>query len=303
MSDPSDDLPPAWNATERSRAQTRGLITALSRDRVEHFSTSPVGLGLVGLVSFGVLPLIFLSDRMSRWLRIESTQWSAFMRWAHDFQALDLTVKAADPEAEDDTYDVDEIGSDDEIDSALHLETAALGTRPTRAIILAAVLLAVAVAGMVFDPRPAAELFRDRASVPRVGVFLAGVVIAGTWTWWLIDARASFSVLDQTLRALDERLSCQSRRPLAPLRNRRSWNVAIVVAVASLLATLAALFWPVFVLAIPYYAVVWNRAVASSRRINLQLIERLLEWMDDTGLPVEYEVTALNPDEIAAMMR
>jgi hypothetical protein len=40
-----------------------------------------------------------------------------------------------------------------------------------------------------------------------------------------------------------------------------------------------------------------------TRRISLQLIERILEWMDDTGLPVEYDVTALNPDEIAAMMR
>jgi hypothetical protein len=38
------------------------------------------------------------------------------------------------------------------------------------------------------------------------------------------------------------------------------------------------------------------------RQTRLHLMERMLEYMDDTGLPIEYDIVALNPDEIAAMI-
>jgi hypothetical protein len=58
-----DAAPAAWNADARSRAQTRGLLMALSRDRAAYFSGRPAVSLTLAVATLGILPLIRRSRR------------------------------------------------------------------------------------------------------------------------------------------------------------------------------------------------------------------------------------------------
>lgn len=278
MSDVPAEAPPAWNATERSRAQTqtRALLMALSRQH-SLLGRSPTLMALIAVPTVGLAPLLILGRMIERWHRLEWTLLSQFGRWMETYQdriAGDYCAATAD---------------------------AWRATRPftVRPWLLAAIAVPIVVATAV-------ALFLDHSEFGRILGIVASLAICQGFGNAEDGARSGFEMLRRWTEKLNHHFAATGMR-VVDIPPRRHGLLLLAYAAALCLAFSGMALWPWGLIVIPLIAAVsfraWNQRLAATRLVHLQLIERLLEWMDDTGLPVEYEVTALNPDEIAAMMR
>jgi hypothetical protein len=275
MSDAAAEPPPTWNATERSRAQTRALLMVLSRDRRSSFESSPVAMALLSLVSIGFLPAWLLGSKCDRMTRLHQTEMAQLGDWIAKF--VDAQVGRA-------------VGAGD--------RTLRQPLAISRGVLVPFFTACALLAG--------AAWFRGEPFVARVVAWGMLFIVAQALHYDALSGWRLSQARREALAPLNKLLASRERRAVDPRPLRGSLMLALVL-VWFLAICLTIVHLALGVLAVALLSGIasasLNANVRRCREVHLQLIERLLEWMDDTGLPVEYEVTALNPDEIAAMMR
>lgn len=278
MSDPAPEPLPAWNATERSRAQTRALLMALSRDRVTYFAFQSWDAVLVALTAT-IAPLYRFFRRLPRFERLEWRQREEFVAWVMRFVPL-----------RSHTMRLESLSSRWRRVRPLHLVTLAL-------------VSALFAAAPILSFRERVRLGSDRWP-EAIDLFwrIALVTVGSLWFYRAACLILTQAGLDRWTRHCNVMMAADGRRPIL-FRGISWWYWPVGVVVGAVGQCQMISNWPLILVPILFAMYLNNAAVDDVRRVHLQLIERLLEWMDDTGLPVEYEVTALNPDEIAAMMR
>jgi hypothetical protein len=253
-------------------ARTRGVLMALSRERDWYFA-KPVARSLVaGVLSLGLLPLLDHARRLDRWRRLEWTQYAEAARWiGHRTGDATLTLLA----------------------SVADRSAGAPSGRWTARICAAGALVVLAASVLTGDPW--AMLWT--AFVPLQGglpaVLFSGLLGFG-WVAHFNDLRAHAGRVERWLEQVNVAMVAHDRRPIvrAESRTPTGWMIAGV------LLGVAGPLWlgvQTMVLALQ------NRYIRSTQSARWQMCERVLEWMDESGLPMEYDIEKLEPEQIAAM--
>lgn len=281
MSDPDDHQITPWNATERSRAQMRALLMALSRNRRGTFLRELVLSLISAAATLGVAPLFRSvtiwknSRRFVRTVRIEWAQWI----WQH--QPL--------------SYHADEL-------SVLSSRGVPLGII-VLALMNLVLLILICLSPLDDGPEGFSVRWLLSGQFDFRRLWRALLILIGTGWLALIMAQLMTAIrADAWAVRANAMLADDERRQIRFLR-LGTWRLLLIPPAMSVLFIQSLTNFPMAAALLVLSLALQDIQERASRRVHLQLIERLLEWMDDTGLPVEYDVTALNPDEIAAMMR
>lgn len=268
----TDAAPAVCNADARSRAQTRGLLMALSRDRAAYFIGRPAVSLTLAVVTLGILPLI---RRSRRFLSIERMEWSELLElssWLTAYTRLGSRASLLERFASD------------------RLRTArSRRTRYIACFTFCGLAAALACIHQWLTPD-------GRLATLWCGFFTC---IAVAWLLQLLLLTTHVKWLRDWIGHVNQLLYNDDKREID--QPRGMWLIFAGLGVPLLVVQfLTAL--PVVLLLVVLTRLMLARHLQQFRQTQLHLLERLLEYMDDTGLPVEYDVVALNPDEIAAMI-
>lgn len=269
-----DESSHAWDRDDRSRAHTRGILMALSRKRDWYFELFIPKVLATAVMTLGIRPLLEASIRFDRWRRLEWVQYAELAKWLRD--------QTGHPIAQELVGDAEQAAP-----------------RPANPW----VLRLIAVAAMVVI---GVEWYATgRFSSVLVTVFqpgsLSGSAIAFSAilsVGWLVQLSRFLRQQSTTTRwlvRLNAMLAAYDKRPVLPERSRLPWGW---LAVGSALAV----FGPTWAAFMVVVIALQNRYISGTRAVRLQMIERMLEWMDRSGLPVEFDIEELEPEAVAASL-
>jgi hypothetical protein len=262
----------------RDRLLTRGVLMSLARQRDWYFSQNIVGVIVRAALTFGAGPLWTTTHRWRRWQTLEWLQCAHLARWLQSRLGEDaarLLVRRADDELSQRSW-------------VWLVKVIALVAFAGAFVSVASMFWSAWVGVWSTDSRTLRWLI-----LPIV------VPVSVGWIFQLLIVWHHQQKMRSWIDALGGLLVEQERRPVRASRdlpgNRRA-------ALEMLPALPAVLIGPHVALAIAGVAIC-NRLVRRSRSRKMQLIERMLEIDDRSGLPMEYDVVEVKPAEIAMMMR
>lgn len=265
---------PVWTNDARHRALTRSVLMALARKRDWYFDVSYPSTALWAVLSLGTWPLLLQAFRFDRFRRLEWNQYHAFAQW--------ISIASEHPIAAD-------------------LETFAdkAGGRPSPrwgvrfAVAWALVLAAYAFMYSGFDGLTLVQTVFYPQSMQWPALAFNAVLAIGYLILLLTIVRQQ-TMTSLWIGRLNELLTAHDRRPI-PL-NLRSISWTWLVA-----ASLLVIVGPTWAGAMLVAVATSNRYTRSTRALRLAMLERMLEWMDTSGLPVEFDIEEIEPEELVAM--
>lgn len=255
---------------------------ALSRKCEATFVHSPVGTLAKATLTAGLIAPLQHAWSLDCWRRLEWVQYAELARWLRD-----------------------RTGSDAAQEMIAFAEQAASQPSPwrrTQIYVLAAlamlIALGIATPGdwrllvtTVFAPL---WTVTDHARLLPLA-FGYGIVLAFAWLSLLRSLmRHQADVVVWLTRAV-VLLAAHDRRPV--VFNRRAASV-VTLLVAIVIGGLLAPWMGLLIVAVDAR----NRYIIATRAVRLAFIERMLEFMDASGLPVEFDVEEMEPDAIAATL-
>ncbi len=245
---------------------------ALARKREWYFEHKFFRTAALAILTAGLFPLLEASRRFDRWRRLEWLLLADYSRW--------LAGRVRD----ENLRPLIRLADDGLADKSL---------LPVARLIawIGAACVAVAVWRMNL-----AGLFLGTGQlslhlVPIAGWVVCLMLAAGMLMADVLRQRAATRRWIQHLSAT---LIAHEHRPVTPRRSSEmlGWFVPSILMGVPFFWTLPALF------AIG----VSNAYVRSTRPVRMQLIERMLEINDNSGLPMEYDVIEPKPAELLAML-
>lgn len=270
-----------WNVDERSRAQTRALLMTLSRKREWYFVKPTIRTLASACLTLGLRPPLTTARRFDRWRRLEWTTYAELARWMHQ--------RSADPIA-------DELVQ--YADGAANMPSR---HRSTVAYVLVAVAILVGTAFLTRDWRTVFSTVFAPAWQPIWNANLAPLicgysfVLAFAWVSMLMVLMRHQAAIVVWLTRCSVLLAAHDKRPVVvPRRPLPVWYLLVAIVVGSVLAP--------WIGAMLVVIGVQNRYIIATRSARLAFIERMLEWMDQSGLPVEFDVEEMAPDAVAATL-
>lgn len=264
---------PTWNRDLRSRAQTRAVLMALARKRHWYFDASLFWTALWCLLTLGTWPLLLQSFRFDRFRRLEWNQNASYARW--------LSSVTGDPISHD----------------LQKFAEKAAGKPSSRFGVKLFVSGALGVAAVAFIRSEDLIVLARTVFYPQSLFWPAIAFNALLSIGWF--AHLLTVLRQQTLTALwdgrlNELLSAQEKRPVPLVVARAGWPW---LASASVVAILGPTWAAVAIVTVA----IQNRYTRGTRAVRLAMLERMLEWMDTSGLPVEFDIEEVEPDELVAM--
>lgn len=247
---------------------------ALARKRHWYFEASWFWTIVWAILTLGTWPLLLQSYRFDRFRRLEWNQYQAFAQW--------LGQSTDDPA-------IGQLQQDAE---------SSAGNASKRLIVRGSVLLALVVLAVVWIFTDSwFELLRT-VFWPHFSLLYGNNLYSAALACGIgAHLGAIGSQRQSTTRWISELnsyLQRVDRRPI-PLPSKQSlWGLLIASAFALVLLP----GWLVLTL---FAVVVQNHYLASTRAIRLALLERMLEWMDASGLPVEFDIEEVEPDELVSV--
>lgn len=260
-----------WNIDERTRSQTRAVLMALSRDRSWYFLTSLPSAAIIGLLTFGLVPLLDAARRFDRWRRLEWLQYADVMAWIADRTDSD--------EARLLTKDAEDFA----------------GAPSKRVAVKLSVLAMCGLIAWSIWHDGVIGLWRTVGGVMTVhwsGLVFLLLLLTG-WFVTLTALHRHQKRIAEWLDCVNEMLVAYDRRPVVlPLPTQQpAW--------LELLKLAGAVAFPWIGLPLLVFGEM-NCYIRSTRAARMRFVERMLEWMD--GGPMEYDVEELDPEQIATMM-
>lgn len=262
--------PTPWDATPRERAVTRGLLMGLSRRRAEFFSGAIPTTIVTSIFTLGLKPLWVGGVRVDRWRRYEWNLLHAFATWWH--------ARTGDAGARQLADDADRFATPRGVD------------RPVVTAIACALVLIV-VSFRDGGWRMALDTVFLPQSLSRYA-FAYSAVLSIAWLAVLARGLQQHARANAWLQELNEVLARDERRPVPATRTRVPW---LWLALAGLIAVVG----PTWGAAMVAVMAVQNEMADSLRPARLAMVERTLERMDASGLPIEYDIEAGEPEMFA----
>ena len=268
--DASPSLTP-WDDAPRDRLVTRGLLMGLSRRRGTFFEASIPTAIVESLPTLGLRPLWIAGERLERWRRHQWLLLGEFATWWHA-RTGDATAARM-------------------IEDAARFAAPRGRDRP----IVAAVAYGLVLVGIAFHrggwPAALDTVFRPQSGSTLAFAYSAVLSIA----WLVVLARGlqQHARTNGWIEELNEAMAADGRRPLPATRTRVPW-------IWLLLAGLLAAVGPTWAAAMVAVLAVHNETVRAMRPVRMALVERMLERMDRSGLPIEYDVEATSPEAFAS---
>lgn len=246
---------------------------ALARKRDWYFQSPLMHQALWAIVTLGTWPLLVQSKRFDRFRRLEWNQYHGFAQWlssaTQDSIAADLEVFA---------------------------ERAA-GRPSSRLAAKVCVVGALLLAAIVFYRLHDWEAVLKTAFWPQ-SLFLPAVVFSAIlgvgWFSHVMGIVKQQAMTRLWIGRLNELLAAHEKRPL-PIGVSKP-NFATLLA-ASALAIVGPTWAAVALIAL----VIQNRYTGNTRAARLAMLERMLEWMDTSGLPVEFDIEEIEPEELVSL--
>ncbi len=269
---------PSWSRDPRSRALTRGVLMSLARKRDWYFHASYFWTIVWAVLTLGTWPLLLQSYRFDRFRRLEWNQYAAFAQW---LRLVTNDSNAAEVEA---------------------LAERALRTSSThRFWVRFFVFSALLIATIAFVRSVDLLVLVKTSFIPQSILWTALAYNAVLSVGWIVHL--SCVLRQQLLTAiwigrLNELLETLEKRSL-PIHGRVTSTVPFIVSSVGL--ALFAVVGPTWAAAMLAAVAVQNRYTNGTRAIRLALLERMLEWMDTSGLPVEFDIEEIEPEELVAM--
>ena len=262
--------PSAWDVTPRDRLVTRGLLMGLSRRRGMFFSANLPTTIVESILTLGLRPLSVARGRIDRWRRYEWILLGKFATWWH--------ARAGDADARRLADDATRFATPRSVD------------RP----IVAALIYSVIVVAIAFQRGgwggAIDAVFRPQSLSPFAFAYSAVLSIA--WLGLLARGWQEHARMNAWIDGLNRALAADGRRPVPATRLRVPW-------LWFALAGLIALVGPTWAATMVAVLATHNALVRCVRPIRLALVERLLERMDTSGLPIEYDVESISPEAFA----
>lgn len=256
-----------WDTTPRDRAVTRGLLMGLSRRRGSFFTTKIPTEIVLSIVTLGLRPLWVANVRVDRWRRYEWLLLGTFATWWHD--------RTDDANARRLTEDADRFSAPTGVDRPVIF--AVVGG-------LALLWMAARDGGLVGA--------LDCAFRPQSGsryAFAYSAILSIAWLVVLARGWQQHARANAWIAELNDVLAADGRRPVPATDTRVPW---IWFALAFLIA-LVGPTWGAMMVAV---LAIQNDLSLSLRPVRLRMVERVLERMDASGLPIEYDVEANAPE-------
>lgn len=270
MSTSSELSASPWDATPRDRLVTRGLLMGLSRRRRTYFAANIPTSILVAIFTLGLRPLWIASVRVERWRRYEWILLGEFAKWWH--------ARTNDADARRLADDADRF---------------ATPWRPDRPVV-AAMIYAVLLVGIAFHrggwPAALDTVFRPQSLSTLAFAYSAVLSIA--WLVVLLRGTQQHARANAWIEELNLVMAADGRRPVPSTRSRIPW---IWFALAGLIAVVGPT-WAAMMVAV---LAMQNDLINSLRPVRLALVERVLERMDTSGLPIEYDIESTSPEAFA----
>lgn len=262
-----------WQRDPRSRAMTRGILMALARKRDWYFHASYLWSTVWGVLSLETWPVLLQSYRFDRFCRLEWNQYHAVAQW--------LTRVAPDTISNE-------------------LEAFADGAakaRSKRVAVRLFVATAALIAAIAFIDSVDLGLLLKTAFWPQSGLRTALAFNAALSVAWLVHLLTVIRQMSRTgvwTGRFNELLAANERRPLPSPPTAVPWLLFVIAFVLLLVGPT----W----LAMMFVAIgIQNRYTKGTRAVRLAILERMLEWMDTSGLPVEFDIEEIEPEELVAM--
>lgn len=263
--DPNTDL--------RDRAHTRAVLMALARKREWYFEASlPLSVAL-SLLTLGIWPLLVQARRFDRFRRLEWNQYQAYAQW------LSRTIG-------------DSIAADLE-----QFAGKAAGRPSARFAVRLCVFGALAVAAIALFRTGDMLVLLKTVFVPQSLLWPAiaySAILSIAWLVHLLNVIRQQTLTSLWIGRLNEMIAAHEKRPVPLVISKAPWPSLLV---ASLMAVLGPTWLAVALVAL----VIQNRYTRGTRAVRLAMVERMLEWMDTSGLPVEFDIEEIAPEELVAI--
>lgn len=261
------------NSDPRSRAQSRAVLMALARKREWYFEASLITNGLWAFVTLGIGPLLGQSRRFDRFRRLEWNQYHAFAQWL---------ARA----------------TGDEIAGELETFAERAWGRPSSriAIVLcavAALTLLIVIGVRTLDWRAVLTTAFWPQSLYWPAITFGAVLLLG-WVFHLMAVIRQQAMTRLWIGRLNELLAGYDRRPVPLGVSLPGWPML-------LLTSALAIIGPVWLAMTLFALALGNRYTLHTRAARLAMLERMLEWMDTSGLPVEFDIEEIEPGELVEM--
>lgn len=246
---------------------------ALARKRDWYFHASLFWTALWCLLSLGTWPLLLQSFRFDRFRRLEWNQYGAYAQW--------LSTTTRDPIAED-----------------LERFAQKAGGKPSsRFAVKLFVLGALAVATVAFIRTNDLLVLAKTVFYPQSLLWPAiafNAFLAIGWFAHLLVVLRQQTVTSLWIGRLNELLAGHEKRPVPLVIARATWWWLMA-------ASVVAIFGPTWAAVALVAIAIQNRYTNGTRAVRLAMLERMLEWMDRSGLPVEFDIEEVEPDELVAL--
>ncbi len=250
---------------------------ALARKRDWYFEASLPWTILWCILSLGTWPLILQSFRFDRFRRLEWNQYYAYAQW--------LSMVNPDSAASPIASDLEKVAEK-------------AGEKPSaRVAVKLFVLGALAIAAIAFVRTIDVVILAKTAFYPQSLLWPAiafSALLSVGWFAHLLAVLRQQTMTSLWIGRLNELLVGQERRPVLLVISRAAWPWLVA-------ASVVALFGPTWAAVALVAIAIQNRYTNGTRAVRLAMLERMLEWMDTSGLPVEFDIEEIEPEELVAM--
>jgi hypothetical protein len=246
---------------------------ALARKREWYFEASLPWTIVWCLLTLGTFPMLLQSFRFDRFRRLEWNQYRAYAQWLHGV--------ASDPIA---------------ADLEKFAEKAAGRPSPRFAVKLC-VLGALAIAAVAFFRTNDLVVLAQTVFYPQSLLWPAiaySAILSVGWFVHLMKVVRQQTMTTLWVGRLNELLTPREKRPVPIAIARVGWPWLLA-------ASVIAIFGPTWAAVALVAIVMQNRYTSRTRLVRLAMLERMLEWMDTSGLPVEFDIEEIEPEELVAM--
>ena len=243
---------------------------ALSRKRDWYFHASIFWTVVWAILTLGTWPLLLQAYRFDRFRRLDWNQYHAFSQW--------LDMASGNPVVSD----------------LLKFAEKAAGKPSGRWAVRFLVFWALAIAG--FALFRSADLIVTAKTVfyPQSLLWPAiafNAILTVAWFVHLISILRQQSLSILWLGRLNELLAGSDKRPVPIIVSRAPWFWLVI-------ASAVAVTGPVWAAMMLVAIAIQNRYTRGTRAVRLAFLERMLEWMDTSGLPVEFDIEEIEPQEL-----
>lgn len=244
---------------------------ALARKRDWYFEASWFWTIVWAILTLGIWPLLLQSYRFDRFRRLEWNQYDAYALWmAHHVDKNEANTLAG---------------------IAFRWAGPPSWRVIERSYAMAALAVAIYILVTTGDLLAVARAVYSSPVAQGRPITLYGMCLGIGYLWFVRSVMRQSAMTTAWLRGVNRLLESKERRPVPLPPRPRAWVKFVwVVPIA--------IFLPMWASMMIGAVLMQNHYIASTRAIRLALLERMLEWMDTSGLPVEFDIEEVEPGEL-----